>query len=80
MEESLIGREYIPVDNSYEVNLTDQSAKPTSPNRITKITSEPFLLPIISQFSEKSNDHWMVAVSYENQTFITMYNERGLLS
>jgi len=86
MEESLIGRLYTPIDNSYEVNFTHPERPKlmlagtwNTKGVISTITSEPFELPIISPISGKEKVFKFIACIYDNQTFVTMFHEKGLL-
>lgn len=85
-KESLIGRLYTPIDNSYEVNLTNSyvdkeylAGTVFSKGKITTIVSEPFSIPIYSKMSGKEHTHIMITVSYRGNTFITMFHIGGLI-
>jgi len=83
---SFIGLSYSPIDNSYEVNLTKSYADKkylagTSMGGrcLTTIESEPFDVPIISPYGNKEvRVHKMVVVSFEDNTYITMFHEWGV--
>lgn len=86
MNPSIIGKLYTPIDNSYEFNLSDKLAR--SPYlagtqightpKLTTVQSEPFDLTIKSGVSGTYITITFVIVEYRNETFMTMFHERGL--
>jgi len=70
---SLINKEYLPLDNSYSLNLSDIKADRTylagvrgEKAQIVKITSNPFEIMIKSDADKKFNKHKFIMVIDEN--------------
>jgi hypothetical protein len=86
MKESLIGRCYLPVDNSYSVNLTSATKYPyksedislaggfNSDAKMCVIVSEPFICRVDSDLSG-IRTYEMIMVEYENKTYSILYYE-----
>lgn len=86
--ESIIGKKYIPCDNSYSVNITSTSGHPYKNERlllaaciandekinICTIISEPFLCNVKS-FDGSIISEKMIAVEYENTTSLVLFYE-----
>jgi hypothetical protein len=88
--ESLIGKWYLPVDNSYSVNLTSAALYPyksedtslagnyNSDAKMCIIVSEPFICKVHSDISGLRT-HEMIMVEYENKTYSILYYERCVI-
>jgi hypothetical protein len=86
MGESLIGKCYLPVDNSYSVNLTSASRYPyksedtslagnfSSEAKMCVIVSEPFICKVDSDLSG-IRTYEMIMVEYDNKTYSILYYE-----
>ena len=86
MKESLIGKYYIPNDNSYSVNLTISTQHPykneqrylagsfNSEAKMCVIVSEPFMCKIRTVFNDISEME-MILVEYDNEVSSVMFNE-----
>ena len=86
MGESLIGKWYLPVDNSYSVNLTSAALYPyksedtslagnyNSEAKMCVIVSEPFICRVDSDLSG-IRTYEMIMVEYENKTYSILYYE-----
>jgi hypothetical protein len=84
MKESLIGKYYLPCDNSYSVNLTSATNYPykreepllagsfNSEAKMCVIVSEPFICKVDSNLS---GIYEMIMVEYENKTYSILYYE-----
>lgn len=84
-KESLIGKLYVPRDNSYSRNLSNERTKESlagnvwSEAYITTIKSEPFL--VNTCFLNKVKSHLFILVETERQeTYFVMYYEHGVVS
>lgn len=90
MGESLIGKWYLPVDNSYSVNLTSAANHPyisedtslagnyNSDAKMCVIVSEPFICKVDSGLSG-IRTYDMIMVEYENKTYSILYYERCVI-
>ena len=85
MKESIIGKKYIPTDNSWSVNVTTASECPWKneqrylsgtmdcnfiPVECT-IVSEPFFAKVMSY--KQIREQLMIAVDYNNETHIVLF-------
>lgn len=85
MKESIIGKKYIPIDNSWSVNVTTASDYPhknewrylsgTPDNNFTPvectIVSEPFFMKVSTY--KQIREQLMVAVDYNDETHIVLF-------
>jgi hypothetical protein len=89
--ESIIGRYYLPFDNSYSVNITSCSNYPyenkhmylagtaSSNNILCKVVSEPFMCKVKSlAINNKISDILMIIVEHNNEHITVMYKESQL--
>lgn len=86
MKESLIGKYYLPYDNSYSVNLTSASSYPykneqkqlagdyKSDAKFCLIVSEPFSCKVTTVLGDIRTVE-MILVEYDNKTSSVMYFE-----
>jgi hypothetical protein len=87
--ESLIGRKYIPNDNSYQVNITT-AGKSTGINicrhlagvyrkspKTCIIVSEPFECKVL-QSDELLKSITMICIDYNNETHCTVFDPRRI--
>jgi hypothetical protein len=93
LKKSIIGRKYIPCDNSYTVNLTSSSNFPYKNNTTIYlagtargdepkeciILTEPFKCSIVTMSKETYDIETMVVVQYKDTTHITLYYESCLV-
>jgi hypothetical protein len=94
MSESLIGKKYLPTDNSYSVNLTTSAptfssenkqlylaGKYNEPAKLCEIVSEPFYCFINTGFDfPPDKKHKMILVEYEGNTCSVLFNDRCVVS
>ena len=89
--QSIIGRQYLPGDNSYAVNLTDSSNYPyTNENsylagthggmgrKQVTIVSEPFLCKIRTILGD-IRQHPMIVVESEGKHHLTLFFQSNLI-
>ncbi len=89
---SIIGKKYIPQDNSYSVNLTSSSGYPYKNDfttylagalfqdhtpKVCTILTEPFECAVTGL--DKIKLEIMIIVEYNNTTHMTMYFEQGIV-
>lgn len=86
MKESLIGKYYIPNDNSYSVNLTTSTQYPynneqkylagtyNTDAKICLIVSEPFMCKVRTVLNQIS-EIMMILVEYDNEVISVIFYE-----
>lgn len=79
--ESIVGKMYMPYDNSFEHNFTNTYSKKSylagtscTKGVVVEIISEPFNLPWVISPTRLKNE-LIVFVRFEDQTFTTSYRE-----
>ena len=86
-KESLIGKKYYPIDNSYCVNLTACAQYPYNNDRGAylagnmigesqkecTIVSEPFMCKIKPFIQDVIKEHEMILVNYNNNTYSILF-------
>lgn len=86
-QESLIGKQYMPRDNSYSRNLSNSrtyvrlSGVPYTGQQaqVTTIKSEPFEV-INTDFSTPSTHKFVLVETDTQETYFVMYHEHGLIT
>ena len=90
-KESLIGKKYIPIDNSWSVNVTScgdflSKAKRSylarsywDEGKTCVIVSESFICNVCTTgVSEPRSTRKMIMVNYNNETHMVMFHETGI--
>lgn len=87
MSESIVGKYYLPHDNSYSVNLTSASNYPydneqlylagtnDTDAKLCKIVSEPFICNVRVGLDGDIKQYEMILVEYEGQTSSILYHK-----
>lgn len=91
MSESLIGKYYLPYDNSYSVNLTSSSNYPykndqrylagtfNSDAKLCVIVSEPFICKVKSCVDNSiTYEYYMILVGYNNEVISVLFNKSNV--
>lgn len=90
---SIIGKKYIPSDNSYAVNVTqcgdiikDADRSSLAGDYLTQaveciIVSEPFLCNVITvRISNPKDIRLMIMVDYDGETHMVMFNKNNIIN
>ncbi len=89
---NIIGKSYIPSDNSYAVNITTSTKYPSenenlylvgtfnSNNKICTILTNPFKPSINTGFDEITNEDYFIIVQYNNTTHMVLFYESNIIN